>query len=119
MLPFLVIVATHSRRSPNFFSGLTPIPYPLFPNSFPCHTSEKSPAKSNHCHTSKIAKNNPCSCHTSETPRGPFCKIGFPTAGPRSVSSLPSRDEKPVTVTLLESALTNSDPPKSLGICFY
>ena len=70
MLPFLVIVATHSRRSPNFFSGLTPIPYPLFPNSFPCHTSEKSPAKSNHCHTSKIAKNNPCSCHTSETPRG-------------------------------------------------
>src|SRR5713101_2687655 len=29
MLPFLVIVATHSRRSPNSFSGLTPIPCPL------------------------------------------------------------------------------------------
>src|SRR5712692_762624 len=33
MLPFRVIVATHSRRSPNFFPGLTPIPCPVSPNS--------------------------------------------------------------------------------------
>ena len=41
-------------------------------NSFPCHTSENPPPKSNHCHTSKIAQNNPCSCHTSEPPRGMY-----------------------------------------------
>src|SRR6266851_7975603 len=70
MLSFRVIVATHPRRSPNFFPRLTPIPCPPSPNSFPCHRSEKTPAKSNHCHTSKTAQNNPCDCHTCETPRG-------------------------------------------------
>src|SRR5260370_27126927 len=123
VLPFRVVVATHSRRSPRSENVQTcqhsSVQTSFTPNSFPCHTSEKSPANSNHCHTSKIAKNNPCSCHTSETPRGPFCKIGFPTAGPRSVSSPPSRDEKPAPVTLLESALTNSDARKSLGMCIY
>src|SRR5216683_1220611 len=98
-IPSYVIVATHPRRSPNVFLGLTLIPDPLpvqpapamsastvtkslpylaislppcffSSNSFPCHRSEKSPAKSNHCHTSKVAQNNPCSCHTSETPLG-------------------------------------------------
>jgi len=37
---------------------------------FICHTSEKSPSKSNHYHTSEIAACNPCVCHTSEAPRG-------------------------------------------------
>jgi hypothetical protein len=54
-------IAQSSKRS-NVLTSSTP-------NSFPCHTSEKSPANSNPCHTSKIAKNNPCSCHTSETTR--------------------------------------------------
>src|SRR5260370_18670674 len=34
MLPFRVMVATHSRRSPNSFPGLTPIPHPQSPNPF-------------------------------------------------------------------------------------
>src|SRR5260370_7210471 len=38
------------------------------PKFFPCHRSEKTPAKSKHCHTSKMPGNNPCVCHTSETP---------------------------------------------------
>src|SRR5713101_7448921 len=44
--------------------------FPVLPNSFTCHTSEKSPSNSHHCHTSKTAVCNPCVCHTSETPPG-------------------------------------------------
>ncbi len=40
------------------------------PISFPCHTSEKSPANSNHCHTSKIHSRKSFASHTSKTPRG-------------------------------------------------
>ena len=42
------------------------------PISFPCHTSEKSPANSNHCHTSKTAFRKSFVCHTSKTPRRCF-----------------------------------------------
>src|SRR5260370_14697604 len=113
MLHFRVFAITHPPRTPNFFSGLTPIPHPQSPNSFACHTSEKSPANSNHCHTSKIAKNNPCSCHTSETPRGWILSNQTSHDRLRPVSLLPSRDEKPVTATLLESGLTNCNARKS------
>ena len=123
MLPFRVVVATHSRRSPGSENVQTcqhsSVQTSFTPNSFPCHTSEKSPANSNHCHTSKIAKNNPCSCHTSETPGG--CILSNQTSDDRlrPVSLLPSRDENPVTATLLESALTNCDARKSFRMCFY
>ncbi len=40
------------------------------PISFPCHTSEKSPANSNHCHTFKTAFRKSFACHTSKTPGG-------------------------------------------------
>ena len=89
-------------------------------NSFPCHTSENPPPKSNHCHTSKIAQNKPCSCHTSETPPGHVsCQIRIRTTEPRSVFLLPSRDEKPVTATPSKSAVTNCDARNSFRIRFY
>src|SRR6266705_5092183 len=40
------------------------------PISFPCHTSEKSSANSNHCYTSKTASRKSFACHTSEIPPG-------------------------------------------------
>ena len=40
------------------------------PISFPCHTSEKSSANSNHSYTSKTASRKSFACHTSEIPPG-------------------------------------------------
>src|SRR5258708_28987384 len=119
MLHFRVFAIAHPPRTPDFFSGLTPIPHPQSPNSFACHTSEKSPSKSNRCHTSKFAKNNSFSCHTSETRRR--CKLSNQISDDRlrSFFLLPSRDEKPVTATSLKSVLTNCDARKSFRMCFY
>src|SRR5260370_36097989 len=122
VLPVRVVVASHCRLSPRSETVQTcqhsSVQTSVTPNYFPCHTSEKSPANSNHCHTSKIAKNNPCSCHTSETPRG--CILSNQTSHDRlrPVSLLPSRDDKPVTATLLEPALTNCDAHNSSSLCF-
>src|SRR5260370_12210101 len=38
--------------------------------SFPCHTSEKSPANSKDCHTSKTHLRKSFACHTSKPPGG-------------------------------------------------
>src|SRR5258708_4665430 len=119
MLHFRVFAIAHPPRTPDFFSGLTPIPHPQSPNSFACHTSEKSPSKSNHCHTSKFAKNNSFSCHTSETPRRCILSNQISDDRLRSFFLLPSRDEKPVTATSLKSVLTNCDARKSFRIRFY
>src|SRR5260370_16525421 len=104
MLHFRVFAITHPPRTPNFFSGLTPIPHPQSPNSFACHTSEKSPSKSNHCHTSKIAKNNPCSCHTSETPRRGILSNQISADLLRSFFLLPSPHPNPLPPTSLKSS---------------
>src|SRR5260370_18938952 len=148
MLHFRVFAITHPPRTPDFFAGLTPIPgtlvvlppttmseasvaklfpylitslrpYFLFSNSFACHTSEKSPSKSNHCLSSKFAINNSLSCHTSETPGGAFCQIRSRTNRLRSFFLLPSRDEKPVTASSLKSVLTNCDARNSFRIRSY
>src|SRR5260370_26702888 len=119
MLHFRVFAITHPPRTPNFFPGLPPIPHPQSPNSFACHTSEKSPSKSNHCHTSKITKNNSFSCHTSGTPRRCILSNQISDDRLRSFFLLPSLDEKPVTATLLESALTNCDARNSFRIRSY
>src|SRR5260370_28152548 len=145
MLHFRVFAITHPPRTPDFFAGLTPIPgtlvvlppttmseasvaklfpylitslrpYFLFSNSFACHTSEKSPSKSNHCHTSKFAKNNSFSCHTSETRRRCILSNQISDDRLRSFFLLPSRDEKPVTATSLKSVLTNCDARNSFRI---
>src|SRR5260370_9274618 len=96
MLPFRVVVATHSRRSPRSENVQTrqhsSVQTSFTPNSFPSHTSEKSPANSNHCHTSKIAKNNPCSFHTSEPPRRWILSNQTSHDRLRLFSFLPSRD---------------------------
>ena len=121
--PRLVLPAPATSSSPvtkSFpYLAISLPPYFFSSNSFPCHRSEKSPAKSNHCHTSKIAKNNPCSCHTSEPPLGYILSTQIPDGRPRSVFLLPSRDEKPVTANPSLSALTNSDTRKSFRIRFY
>jgi hypothetical protein len=57
MLSFRVFATHHPglARTTHAHRPLTPRPHftPL-PNSFACHTSEKSPSKPFHCHTSKI-----------------------------------------------------------------
>src|SRR5260370_16905798 len=70
MLYFRVFVNIESRRSLDSFLGLNLIPPPRFPNSFSCHRSEKTPAKSSHCHTSKTPGNNPRFRTLCEKPPG-------------------------------------------------
>src|SRR5712664_1407652 len=41
-----MFVATQPRRPLDSFSGPTPVPYPLSPNSFPCHTYNTPPGVS-------------------------------------------------------------------------
>src|SRR6266581_2925770 len=75
-----------------FCMNWTPATLHVSRNSFPCHTSEKSPRNSNHCHTSKTAVFNPCVCHTSETPRGPLFQLGTSPLACQTSSSLFSSD---------------------------
>src|SRR5216684_6434419 len=70
-----VFVATRPRRSLDSFSGLTPTPCPLSPNSFPCHTSENSPVSPIIATLPKMRVSNPCVCHTYDTPRGASQKL--------------------------------------------
>src|SRR5260370_18364762 len=105
MLHFRVFAITHPLRTPDFFPGLTPIPHPQSPNSFACHTSEKSPFKSNHCHTSKFPENNSFSCHTSGTPRRCILSNHISDDRLRSFFLLPSPDAQPVTSPPLNSVL--------------
>src|SRR5260370_8928527 len=115
MLHFRVFAITHPLRTPDFFPGLTPIPHPQSPNSFACHTSEKSPFKSNHSHTSKFAENNSFSAHTSGTPRRCILSNQISTDRFRSFFLLPYRDHIPVTATSSSSVLTNHDPLNSFN----
>src|SRR5260370_15454195 len=71
-------IPTRSGLSSSFSSTFQPPDPPTFqrssPISFPCHTSEESPANSNHCHTSK----NPfpqvlCFPHIQDPPGGALC----------------------------------------------
>src|SRR5258708_32649119 len=107
MLHFRVFAIAHPPRTPDFFSGLTPIPHPQSPNSFACHTSEKSPFKSNHCHTSKFAKNNSFSCHTSETRRRGIFSNRTSSYRRRSFFLLPPRPAQPVTATSFKPVHTH------------
>src|SRR5216684_5924406 len=75
MLSFHMFVATPPRRSLDSFSGLTPIPCPLSPKSFPCHTSAKSPVSPSIATLPKMRVSNPCVCHTYDTPRGASQKL--------------------------------------------
>jgi hypothetical protein len=121
-----VLAVTQARRSPRSENVQTcqhsNVQTTLPLNSFPCHTSENPPPKSNHCHTSKIAQNNPCSCHTSETPRGmylvksesgqlglaPFSRSRHVTKNP-SPQPLQNQQLQTVTpATPLESAFTKT-----------
>jgi hypothetical protein len=93
LLFFPVYIASDLRRPLAFFLGLNSIPRPQLvlpapamsgsvaegsPNSFPCHTSEKSPRKFNHCHTSKTGVYKPFDCHTSKPPpRGVYHLFSF------------------------------------------
>jgi len=72
-----VFVATRPRRSLDSFSGLTPTPCPLSPNSFPCHTSENSPVSPIIATLPKMRVSNPCVCHTYDTPRGSWVSPTF------------------------------------------
>src|SRR5260370_21437616 len=65
-----MFVATQPRRLLDSFSGPTPVPYPLSPNSFPCHTSKNSPVSPTIATLPKTRVSNPCVCHTYNTPPG-------------------------------------------------
>ena len=70
MLFSRVFAAAHPRRSLDSFSRLTPISYPLRPNSFICHTSRNSPVSPTIATDPKLPLSKSCICHTSETTRG-------------------------------------------------
>ncbi len=72
-------IPTRSGLLTSYSSTFQPLLLSMFlhssPISFPCHTSEKSSANSNHCHTSKAASRKSFACHTSN-PRG-GCALPF------------------------------------------
>jgi hypothetical protein len=98
MLRFHVIVATHSRRSPNFFLGLAPIPSSLSPNSFPLNS------------------------FADPHPLNPVTSILYKNVGGREHSQLSHRSplspifrtffQVPYPATPLSAALT-----KTIGVC--
>ena len=149
MLPFRVFSRRHPRRSPNFFSILTPTPRPLPPNSHgiisftdPHLLTSVLSYRYKNLAGRGLPRRQARSLSVPHPPKSlclnlfahphpltPIASIFYKNMGSRgspprcpsssSYRSPSSRDEKPVTVTLLESALTNRDTRKSFRMRFY
>src|SRR3989454_11988237 len=69
-LPRVLIHKSFRMRSSEKSAGRGSSRRSLFPNSFPCHTSENSPVSPILATDPKTHLSKSCICHTSETPRG-------------------------------------------------